>query len=123
MPMTSWGEPTSHEPTPGPGDRAVAPVKWPHPGWPTLAMIGIWVVGMFIAVFVPALIVPPTEVGAPGSKVLLAFLATVVGAIVMAVVGSILHKWHNAPLAWSFGLVPAVAVVIGGMIIAMTKLF
>jgi hypothetical protein len=123
MPMTSWGQPSDPEPAPAPGERAVAPVKWPHPGWPTLAMLGVWVLGMLLAVFVPALIVPPAEDAAPGDRVLLAFSCTVVGAAVMAGVGALLHKWHNQPLAWSFGMVPAITVLVGGTIIAMTKLF
>lgn len=123
MPVTSWGTPNHPDPAPEPGERALAPVRWPHPGWPTLLMIGVWFLALLLAVLVPAIIVPPTETEAPGSKVLLAFACTVVGAAVMAIVGVVLHRWHNSPLAWSFGLVPAIAVTVGGMIMAMTKLF
>lgn len=123
MPMTSWGVPTNPDPEPAPGERELAPVRWPHPGWPTIALILVWVAAMLLAVLVPALIVPPTQDEAPGGQVLLAFSCTVVGAAVMVAVGVLLHKWHNQPLAWSFGVVPALTVTIGGIIMAGTKYF
>ncbi len=99
------------------------PVRWPHPGWPTIGLILVWFLALLLAALVPALIVSPTASAAPGSKVLLAFLSTVAGAAIMAGVGVVLHRMHNTPIAWSFGLVPAITVFIGGIIIAMTKLF
>lgn len=121
--MTSWGVPTNPDPPPTPGERAVPPVKWPHPGWPTIAAILVWFAGMLLAVLVPAIIVPPTQDQAEAGRVLLAFSCTLAGAVVMAVVGWLLHRWHNAPLAWSFGMVPAVTVTVGGIIMAASKYF
>ncbi|HEX5533162.1 MAG TPA: hypothetical protein VFX33_05425 [Actinomycetales bacterium] len=124
MPITSWGTPSDPpEPAPAPGDRAVPPVRWPHPGWATIALILAWFLALLLAALVPALIVSPTASSAPGGKVLLAFLCTVAGAGIMAVIGAVLHRMHNTPIAWSFGMVPAITVFIGGIIIAMTKLF
>ena len=123
MPVTSWGSPLPPEPPPEGDERAVAPVRWPHPGWPTLAMIGVWVLGGLLAVFVPALIVAPTEQNPDGARVLLAFSCTVAGALVMAAVGWVLHRWHGEPLAWSFGVVPAIAVFIGGIVMAGAKYY
>src|SRR5680860_1102342 len=88
-------------------ERAMPPIRWPHPGRATLALIGVWVLGMLLAVFVPALI---------------AFACTLAGAAVMTGVGWLLHRKYDEPLAWSFGLVPALTVTVGGIIMMATKL-
>jgi hypothetical protein len=87
-----------------------------------LALIGLWVVGMLIAVFVPALIVPPSQDTAPTGEVLLALGFTFLGALVMLAVGLVFWRRHEDPVATAFGAVPAIAVVAGGLIMAATKL-
>ncbi|GAB2690540.1 hypothetical protein GCM10027194_26100 [Thalassiella azotivora] len=100
------------------------PMHWPHPTAGVLALIGLWVAGMLLAVLVPAVLVPPGEAAAaPGGEVALAFGCTVLGALVMAAVGMLLYRRTHQPLAWAFGAVPAVTVVIGGAIIAATAGF
>jgi hypothetical protein len=103
-------------------DRAVPPIRWPHPGWPTLTLIGVWVLGMLLAVFVPALIVPPTERQAPTGQVLAALGCTIAGALIMVGVGLAFLRRHGDPVATAFGVVPGIAVTIGGLILAATKL-
>jgi hypothetical protein len=103
-------------------ERAMPPIRWPHPGRTTLALIGVWVLGMLLAVFVPALIVPPGVSSAEVGPVLLAFGCTVAGSLVMVAVGWLLHRKYDEPLAWSFGLVPAITVTVGGIIMMATKL-
>ena len=110
-------DPSRHAP-----ERAMAPIRWPHPGSGTFMLIGVWVLGMLIAVFVPALIVPPGAQEAPTGEVFAAFACTVAGAAVMIGAGWRLHRKYDEPLAWSFGLVPGVTVVVGGIIMAATKL-
>lgn len=103
-------------------ERAMAPIRWPHPGRATLGLLGVWVVGMLVAIFVPAVVVPPTATDAETGPVMLAFGFTLVGAAIMITAGWLLHKKYDEPLAWSFGLVPGVTVVIGGIIMVATKL-
>jgi hypothetical protein len=103
-------------------DKALAPIRWPHPGRPTLTLIALWTVGLLLAVFVPALIVAPTEGRAPTGEVLLALSCTLVGAAVMAGVGFTFLRRHEDPVATAFGVVPAITVTIGGLIMAATKL-
>jgi hypothetical protein len=103
-------------------DKALAPIRWPHPGWKTLSLIGLWMVGGLLAVFVPALIVPPTAGRAPTGEVLAALSCTLAGAAVMAGVGFTFLRRHEDPVALAFGVVPAITVTIGGLIMAATKL-
>jgi hypothetical protein len=106
-----------HEP-----ERELAPIRWPHPGWAFLALLGVWLVGLMLAVFVPALIVPPGENTAPTGDVLLALGCTFLGAMVMLGVGLAFWRRHEDPVATTFGVVPAIAVIAGGVIMAATKL-
>lgn len=103
-------------------DRALPRIRWPHPGWPILSLIGVWLLGLVLAVFVPALIVPPTERQAPAGEVLLALGCTIAGAAVMAGVGLTFLRRHEDPVATAFGVVPAMTVTAGGLIMAATKL-
>ena len=100
-------------------DRALPPIRWPHPGWQTLALILLWLVGMLVAVFVPALIVPPSQPSAPTDQVLLALGCTFLGAAIMFAVGIVFWRRHEDPVATAFGVVPAIAVGVGGLIMAV----
>jgi hypothetical protein len=77
---------------------------------------------MLLAVFVPALIVPPAQSVAPTGEVLAAFGCTLVGALIMATVGFLFLRRHDEPVGTAFGVVPAITVTIGGLIMAATKL-
>lgn len=105
-----------------PAERAMAPIRWPHPGRATLGLVGVWVLGMLVAVFVPAVVVPPTATTAATGAVLLAFTFTLLGAAIMIATGWMMHRRHDEPLAWAFGLVPAITVVVGGIIMVAAKL-
>lgn len=109
--------PGSHDPEP-----VMAPVRWPHPGRAVLVLIGVWMVGLALAVVVPALIVPPGAATAPTGDVLLALVSTVVGAAVMIGVGLVFLRRHEDPVATAFGVVPGVTLIAGGLIMAATKL-
>jgi hypothetical protein len=102
--------------------RANAPIRWPHPGWPVLSLIGIWVLGLLLAVGVPALIVSPGAQHAPNADVFLAFGCTLAGALVMTGVGLAFLRRHEDPVATAFGIVPAIAVTVCGLIMMATKL-
>lgn len=106
----------------GTPEKAVAPIRWPHPGAATLVLIGVWVVGMLLAVFVPALIVPPSEESAPTGEVLTALGFTFLGAVIMIGVGITFMRRHEEPVATAFGVVSGLTVLVGGLIMAATKL-
>ncbi len=103
-------------------ERAIAPIRWPHPDKRSWALLGLWVAGMFVAVFVPALIVPPGAVSPPTGEVWLAFSVTVLGALMMITSAfGFWRRYHDHSIA-VFGGVPAAAVLFGGLIIVTTKL-
>jgi len=41
-------------------ERAQAPIRWPHPNSHDISLVGLWAVGIFVALFLPALFVAPT---------------------------------------------------------------
>lgn len=103
-------------------ERELPPIRWPHPGKAFLALVAVWLVGLLLAVFVPALIVPPGQRTGQVGEVLLAFAFTVAGALVMTAVGLAFWRRHEDPVATTFGIVPAIAVTAGGIIMVATKL-
>lgn len=108
--------------TPGTAPRAQPPIRWPRPDAPTIIAVLLWVVGLVIALAVPAAIVPPGSRDADPRDVWTAFAVSVVGAaIVLFSMGSV-YKRRNEPSALILGLVPAFAVVTGGVIFATTML-
>ena len=104
------------------GDRAQAKVRWPHPDRTSVIIAGGWLFGLLLALVVPALIVSPGERTAPDAQVWAAFGCTVAGAAVMLLAAWALYRhsrdWADA--VW--GIVPALSVVIGGVILTATKL-
>jgi hypothetical protein len=87
-----------------------------------MIIAGVWVLGLLLALVVPALIVRPGERTAPEAQVWVAFGCTVAGAGVMLLAAWALYRhsrdWADA--VW--GIVPAISVVIGGVILTATKL-
>lgn len=102
--------------------RAQPPLRWPQPDRQSVLIVGVWVLGLILALLVPALIVGPTELTAPAGQVWTAFGCTVVGAIVMLLAAAALYRHSGdwADLVW--GVVPAVSVIVGGVIFTATKL-
>ena len=103
--------------------RAQAPIRWPRPDGPTLRSLAIWLIGLAIALGIPALIVSPGAATAPIGKVLTALSFTVLGAGVMLFASYVLYRRHRDPLVFVMGGVPAIACVAGGVIIAAGKAF
>lgn len=100
----------------------MAPIRWPHMNGAVLALIGVWLAGVLLALFVPALIVPPTEEDAPTGDVLLAVGCTAAGSLIMIGVGVVFMRRHDEPLLGAFPIVSGVTFLVGGMILAATKL-
>ncbi|MFN8074960.1 MAG: hypothetical protein U0Q15_21110 [Kineosporiaceae bacterium] len=102
--------------------RSVAPFRRPRPSRAELGYFGLWVLGLVLALFVPALVVGPTQTDAPAGRVWGAFAITVAGALVM--IGAAMLMWRRSKdsTVLVFGGVPAVACIAGGVILVATKL-
>src|SRR5919199_3107362 len=73
-------------------ERAQAPIRWPRPDRFTLLLIVVWLVGLIIALAVPALIVPPNERHPSTGQTWFAFLFTVIGAVIMLTVSTLHYR-------------------------------
>jgi hypothetical protein len=106
----------------GSEQRAQAPIRWPRPDGTTLTAIFLWLAGLVVALIVPALIVPPSSETAETSKIWTAFAISVAGALLTlgATVFHLVRKRDSAVLI--LGLVPAFAVICGGVIFASTMI-
>ncbi len=112
----------AHDVGPTEEGRAQAPIRWPRPDGLTLGLIAVWVVGLAIALGVPALIVPPTARNPSTGQTWLAFLFTVIGAAIMLTVSRVQYGRKRDASVLTFGAVAAVTVVLGGIILVATKL-
>jgi hypothetical protein len=103
-------------------ERAQPPIRWARPAGDTLALVGLWAVGLIVALFIPAAIVPPSVRTAPERDVWIAFTITIVGAFVMIVAALILYR-RKQDAAWLImGGVPATVTIVGAAILAASKL-
>jgi hypothetical protein len=102
--------------------RAQPPIRWPHPTRGSLGLVALWAVGLVVALLVPAAFVSPTAKNPPTGDVLLAFGSTLLGAAIMVAISMILWRRMKDASVLVMGIVPAVAVVAGGVILAATKI-
>lgn len=104
-------------------ERAQAPIRWPHPDTSDITSILLWLVGVLVALGLPALIVPPGKATAPPGQVWGAFSLTVLGAAIM--IGATMLHFRRARDAsiLVLGLVPGFSVIVGGIILAATKIY
>lgn len=105
-----------------PVDGRPAPFRRPRPSGVELGFFALWLVGLALALFVPALIVGPGETDAPEGRIWTAFSLTVVGALVMMAAAALMWRRSRDSEVLLFGGVPAVACIAGGIIITATKL-
>jgi hypothetical protein len=103
-------------------DRAQPPIRWPHPSQKDLGLIALWAVGIFVALFVPALFVAPTAHHPPTGDVLKAFGSTVVGSAIMIAAAAALWREKADASILLMGVVPAVSCIAGGVILTASKL-
>jgi hypothetical protein len=103
-------------------ERAQAPIRWPHLNAVSVGLVVLWAVGVFVAIFVPALIVSPSARTAPPREVWTAFTATIVGAGIMITAASLLWRRSRDVAYFIMGAVPAFAGIAGGAIFAGAKL-
>jgi len=102
--------------------RAQPPIRWPHPSAVSLGLVALWAAGVFVAIFVPALIVPPSVRTAPANEVWTAFTLTIVGAGLMILSSTLLWRRTRDVSFFIMGAVPAFAGIAGGAIFAAAKL-
>jgi drug/metabolite transporter (DMT)-like permease len=103
-------------------ERAQAPIRWPRPDGFTLGMIALWVVGLVIALAVPATIVSPTARHPSAGQTWFAFAFTLVGALIMLVASTLHYRRERDTSVVTLATVSAIAVVVGGIILVATKL-
>jgi len=103
--------------------RAQAAIRWPHPGRQLLGLIGAWVIGLVAAIALPSLFVSPGTRTAPAGRLWLAFSTTLLGAALMLLASFAMWRRNRDSSVLTLGIVPAVAVVSGGIILVVTKLY
>jgi len=104
------------------------PLRFENPavhriGWHRESLISLAVValGYLIGLVGPALVVPPGTRTAPDNEIRVAFGITVLG-VAIAVVTAILAYRRRRNWSWLvIGSVPAIALLLGGAILAATK--
>jgi uncharacterized membrane protein YcjF (UPF0283 family) len=113
---------SAHDVGPAEEERAQAPIRWPHPDRFTLGLIAVWVVGLIIALAVPATIVPPTARHPSTGQTWFAFAFTLLGALIMLAASIVQYRRSRDASVFTFGGVSAIAVIVGGIILVATKL-
>jgi hypothetical protein len=103
-------------------NRAQAPIRWPRPDRGSVVLGAIWVIGLLIALAVPALIVPPNATHPNVGRTWFAFLFTVLGAAIMVGVSLFQFRRKRDGSILTLGTVSAIAVFLGGIILVATKL-
>ena len=103
-------------------ERAQAPIRWPHPNSRDLSLVALWAVGIFVALFLPALFVAPTAKNPAHGQVFLAFGSTLVGSAIMLAAAGLLWRRKSDASLLLMGAVPAVSCIAGGIILTATKL-
>jgi hypothetical protein len=112
----------AHDVGPTGDDRAQAPIRWPRPDRGSVVLGAIWVIGLLIALVVPALIVPPSATNPNVGRTWFAFLFTVIGAGIMIGVSLVQFRRKRDGSILTLGTVSAIAVFLGGIILVATKL-
>ena len=102
--------------------RAQAPIRWPRPDRPTLAIGAVWIAGLLIALVVPALIQSPSAKNPEVGRTWFAFLFTVIGAGIMLTCSLVQYRRKRDGSVLALTGVCAAAVFLGGIILVATKL-
>jgi LPXTG-motif cell wall-anchored protein len=112
----------AHDVGPDEEERAQAPIRWPRPDSFTLGLIAAWVVGLVIALAVPALIVPPTAQHPSAGQTWFAYAFTLLGALIMLGASVVHYRRKKDASVFTLGAVSAIAMILGGIILVATKL-
>jgi hypothetical protein len=103
-------------------DRAQAPIRWPRLDRRALVLVAVYVVGLLVALVVPATIVPPTARNPSPGQAWLAFAFTMLGASVMLLATVVHYRRKRDAAVLTLGGVSAAALVLGGIILVATML-
>lgn len=112
----------AHDVGPTGENRAQAPIRWPRPDRGSVLIGVVWVIGLLVALIVPALIVPPSATNPNVGRTWFAFLFTVIGAGIMLVASLVQFRRKRDGAIFTLGSVSAISVFLGGIILVATKL-
>jgi hypothetical protein len=112
----------AHDVGPKGENQAQAPIRWPRPDRGSVIIGAVWVLGLLIALAVPALIVPPSATHPDVGRTWFAFLFTVIGAGIMLGMSLVQFRRNRDGAILTLGSVSAIAVFLGGIILVATKL-
>jgi hypothetical protein len=112
----------AHDVGPKGQNQAQAPIRWPRPDRGSVVLGAIWVIGLLIALAVPALIVPPNETNPDVGRTWFAFLFTMIGAGTMLLMSLLQFRRKRDGAILTLGSVSAISVILGGIILVATKL-
>src|SRR3954467_13432071 len=104
----------AHPVGPSGQSQAQAPVRWPRPDRGSVVLGAIWVIGLVIALAVPALIVPPNETHPDPGQTWFAFLFTAIGAAIMLVVSMLQFPRKRDGAILTLEHPPAISVALAG---------
>jgi hypothetical protein len=102
--------------------RAQAPIRWPRPDRYTLGIGLVWILGLLVALGVPALIQSPSAKNPEVGRTWFAFLFTVIGAGIMLTCSLLQYRRKRDGSVLAITGVSAAAVFLGGIILVATKL-
>src|SRR3954451_21823506 len=100
----------AHDVGPTGQNRAQAPIRWPRPDAGSVVLGAIWVIGLRIALAVPALIGPPNATRPDVGRTWFALLFTVLGAGIMLVVSMLQFRRKRDGAILTLGTVSAISV-------------
>jgi len=103
-------------------NQAQPAIRWPRPSAPSLAYVTLWAVGGLVSLVVPLLIVPVGTASTSAASAWTAYAFTVLGAVIMLVAASLLFRRTKEAGLFIVGSIPAVVMVIGGVIMVTVKL-
>ena len=112
----------AHDVGPTEDGRAQAPIRWPRPDRSTLGIGAVWLLGLIIALVVPALIQSPSAKHPEVGRTWFAFLFTVIGAGIMLTCSLLQYRRRRDGSVLALSGVTAAAVFLGGIILVATKL-
>ncbi|MFB9377466.1 hypothetical protein ACFFKU_14690 [Kineococcus gynurae] len=115
---------STHAPSPAPAheERAIAPIRWSRPNRGVVVALLIWLVGFLISFVVPLLLLgsDPYE-AAPGGRIALGLVATLVGALVMVFSAYLLYRKSNSIGAAILAFVPSFTMATFGILMTTMK--
>ena len=100
-------------------NHMVSPIRWPRLTGAGIGLVAVWAVGLLVGVLVPALVAPPAGDASVGQAVL-AFAITLLGVAVMVTAGLLLVRRTGDQGVLLFALLPAAAMLMGGIVLTVT---